>query len=144
MGEGVSGSAEAGNIRVLITNYRSHPASTWAEVSADSILELISIESSSLTAIRAQTEKDRLRDSLVKLFADEYQNVQHQEQATVIGEFDPFLFMPAILHRLYGAIEETPFANHFSQSNVKGVVRNILHKRIGGIMNVERSYRGSN
>lgn len=143
-GPGVAGASEVGRVRFLTTNGGPHSAESWAEVTADTILDLIQIEPTGTPAtIRGMTAKISLRQELIALFTQCHRSTQMTERNAIVKKtladpLEPMVLVAcAQLDRL---LATTMFATHFARDDVRKIIHRIIAQHTADVMHIERRY----
>lgn len=141
-------------MRPMITNGGSHPPDKWADVTTDTIVDLIQVEddSNSPEAAAARQAKRGLRDTLFDIFntsfaavqkvsRDEVQKIKDTAKAIANAE-GPIDVTPhmAVTAKLDAALAATPFAAHFAKPEVKQVLHQIVGQHIANAIDIERKW----
>lgn len=135
-------------MQIMITNGGPHPADKWAEVTTQSVLDLIEIADNSATpeAFAARKAKRDLQPVLFDLFMDGCDCAQQAER-TAIEEaghcrsneaIDPCEHLDEIMTNFSAAMAGTPFAEHFAKPEVLDVVRRMVGKNVATAIHIER------
>ena len=140
-------------MRPLITNGGAHPADKWAEVTVDTILDLIEVKEDSVSpeAAEARKVKRELRPRLFDIFDTHHEGVQAGERAKApksvkeaTANLDKPLELhpdvPATLAEVNAVLKATPFAAHFAQEHVQQVLTQIIGQHTADVMHIERRY----
>lgn len=145
-GAGVSGGGSIGEVRFMVTNGGPHPASAWAQITTDSILELIQIElTNSPATLKAMAAKDDVRPKMLAMFTSHYTLVQNLERFAVVkktpaDKLDPSSSITGVCSDLYRLLAATPFADHFARSSVRMILYRIVGQHTANVMHIERRY----
>lgn len=142
-------------MRPMITNGGPHPADKWADVTTDTILDLIQINEDSVSAeaAAARAAKRDLRISLFDLLNDHHSAVQTHEHGLksavktvnaaedhVAATLDPMPHVGPTLGKVKDMLAATPFAAHFAQPHVQDVLQNIIGQHTADVMHIERRW----
>lgn len=142
-------------MRPMITNGGPHPSDKWADVTTDTILDLIQINEDSVSpeATAARAAKRGLRISLFDLFNDHHGAVQAHEQGLkaavktvddaedhVAATLDPMQHVEPTLARVNTLLAASPFAAHFAKPEVQAVLQNIIGHHTADVMHIERRW----
>lgn len=141
----------------MITNGGPHPADKWAEMTADTILNLIQIAEDSDTpeAAAARKAKRDLRPTLFNILYDHHDGVQRHERSgnakvktlkdaeahacTVRNPIDCTPHLGAV-DDVISALAATPFAAHFAKPEVAEVIKQIVGQHTADVMHIERRW----
>lgn len=142
-------------MRPMITNGGPHPADKWADVTTDTLVELIEVKEDSNTpesALARQAKRD-LRTALFKIFNAHHEGVQkhhrehltkHVKGAKAASEHagSPIDVRPhmSVLVEVDAVFAESPFAAHFAQAEVKKIVHSIVGQHTANAIDVERKW----
>lgn len=143
-------------VKFLITNNGTHPPYKWAEITADTILDLIQIddtptEDEAVLAARAEANRAKInvRPVLFNLLEGEFEKAQKDERKMLArhggkrldANLTPEIAtrLDDVMPKLQTAFAATPFADHFAKHEVVQVLRNIVGQHIGNNMHIERS-----
>lgn len=141
----------------MITNGGPHPADKWAELTTNTILDLIQIAEDSVTpeATAARKAKRDLRPVLFDILNDHHDGVQRLERSgnasvktlkaaevhacTVRNPIDctPHL---GVVDEVSAALAATPFAAHFAKPEVIEVLKTIVGQHTADVMHIERKW----
>jgi hypothetical protein len=136
-------------VKLLITDGGPHPADRWAELTTESILDLIQIgESASPEATAARQAKRDLTPVLFAILTDHFGRVQTSERDQLsrrgngrLGDrLDPTAFVEPALTQVANAFAASPFAAHFARQEVSMVLRTMIGQHFANSMDIERSY----
>lgn len=144
-------------MKIMITNGGSHPPDKWAEVTTDSILDLIEIadDSTSPEAAEARAAKRDLRQVLFNIFHAHHDKVQKDErghlhnavktakqaQNRAHGIHDPDHYCNGgTMIAIDQALAATPFAAHFAKQEVRDVIYRIVGQHTVNAMHIERRW----
>lgn len=141
-------------MKLMITNGGSHPPDKWADVTTESILDLIEIAEDSDTpqAAAARQAKRELRPVLFAIFNQHHDKVQQHERGELkavkkhteadllaTGKINPHEHM-GVMDEVAAALAATPFAAHFAQPVVLGVIKQIVGQHTANAMHIERAW----
>lgn len=136
--------------QVMITNGGPHPASKWAEVTANRIAELIDIAPNSTNA-RALREKEKFRLDLVDLFEDYHAKQQNGERKKL--KTHGFDHLPAeievetdvedVLTDLGQLVKGTSFEAHFKKPEVVEYVTTSVAVDLRTTVVIERDWHAA-
>lgn len=142
-------------MKPMITNGGPHPADKWADVTADTIIDLIVVKDDSDTpeAAEARQVKRDLRPILFDILYGHHDGVQRSErgQLASIKKHEhacKHVAKPLELHDdCHSALEEvraalnaTPFAAHFAQPAVVDILRSIIGQHTADVQHIERRW----
>lgn len=142
-------------MRLMITNGGPHPADKWAEVTTDTILNLIEVKEDSVSeaALEARQAKRDLRPILFDILNGHHQGVQARERealpsikklADAREHCDKPLELhedvPSTMEELSAALKATPFADHFAKPEVQEVLQSIIGQHSANVVHIERRY----
>lgn len=130
-------------IGVMKTNFGPHPASLWAETTADQILTVD--PSASEDQLQAG---NILRDKLVDVLEKHHAIVQKHERDELTDDHERLAteLKPEEYHveeavaAVAAAAAGTMFADHFAKSDVKDYPRRLLTQHFQTSMDIERSW----
>lgn len=142
-------------MRAMITNGGPHPADKWADVTTDTLVELIEVKEDSDTpeaALARQAKRD-LRTTLFKIFNAHHdgvqkhhrehlkKNVKHAAAAAehVASRIDVTPHM-SVLDEVDAVFAESPFAEHFAKPEVKQIVHTIVGQHTANAIDIERKW----
>lgn len=142
-------------MKPMITNGGPHPADKWADMTVDTIMELIVVSDDSDTpeAAAARAAKRELRPILFNIFNAHHDGVQKHERGHltknvkkldaahehVAANVDVTPHM-AVTDEVDAALAATPFAAHFAKPEVKDVIHRIIGQHTANAMHIERSW----
>jgi hypothetical protein len=137
----------------MITNGGPHPADKWADMTTDTIMELIQVADDADTpeAAAARAAKRNLRPVLFAIFNAHHECVQATERDALMSiecnaarehaeqklNVTPHL---GVMDEVFAALEATPFAEHFGKPHVREVLRQIVGQHTANAMHIERSW----
>lgn len=141
-------------MKMMITNGGPHPADKFADVSTESILDLIQIAEDAISgeATAARKAKRDLRPVLFDIFNTHHESVQYLEnsecqkvkkhaeahaRAHAPVDVTPHL---SVMDEVAAALAATPFAAHFAKPEVIEVVKQIVARDTANVMHIERRY----
>lgn len=143
-------------MRPMITNGGPHPADKWADVTTDTILDLIQVQEDSVSpeATAARAAKRDLRPKLFAIFNDHHDGVQKHEQGHltknikaankaadhVAAQIDPMPHVDPTFEKVKAVLAATPFAAHFAQPHVQEVLQTIIGQHTADVMHIERRW----
>ena len=142
-------------MKPMITNGGPHPADKWADMSADTIMDLIQVADDADTpeAAAARAAKRSLRPVLFDIFNGHHDGVQKHERDHLTrhvkgsqarehahsSRLDVTQHL-GVMDELFAALDATPFAAHFAQPHVREVLKQIVGAHTANAMHVERRY----
>lgn len=123
----------------MITNGGTHPASKWAEVSADQLIKI---------APGAASAALRFKASVIEVLTKVYGAAQKGEVLELDADgdgrlgspLDPGEYADDGLAAVVAAAKGTPYEAHFAQEEVRAGWRNEISTRVVSIMDIERSW----
>jgi hypothetical protein len=134
----------------MVTNGGAHPADRWAELTAETILNLIVIVEDSVTdeAAAARAAKRDLRYVLFDILNQHHDDVQKGERgnvptdphAHVAAPLEPMPHVEPTMMEIRAAFAASPFAAHFAKMEVQSVLVNIVAQHTADVMHIERRY----
>lgn len=139
----------------MITNGGPHPADKWAEMTTNTILDLVQIAEDSDTpeAAAARQAKRDLRPVLFDIFNGHHGTVQNHERghlkANVKGAKAAGEHLNAalnvtqhltVMQQVNAALAATPFAAHFAKPEVIEVIKTIIAQHTADVMHIERCW----
>lgn len=142
-------------MKPMITNGGPHPADKWADMTTETILDLVQVEEDSVSpeAAAARQAKRDLRPVLFGIFNAYHDAVQKHERddltknvktlddanARAAAKIDvtPHL---GVMDQVDAALAATPFATHFAKPEVSEIVHLIIAQHTANAMHIERSY----
>jgi hypothetical protein len=145
-------------MKPMITNGGPHPADKWADMTADSILELLvdgNPDNVSPEAAAARQAKRDLRPVLFNIFNGHHDRVQKHERGSLKSikghaaacdhcdhAKNPLDVTPhlSVMDQVFVALAATPFASHFAQPEVQETLRQIVGRDTANVMHIERRY----
>lgn len=142
-------------MKPMITNGGPHPADKWADMTTDTILELVQVKEDSVSpeATAARAAKRDLRPVLFNILNAHHEDVQRQEQdhckknvaksdasEHAVSFIDPSKHLPTTLEQIDAALAATPFAAHFAQPDVKIILSNVVGQHTADVMHIERRW----
>lgn len=136
-------------MRPMITNGGPHPADKWADVTTDTILDLIQVQEDSVSpeATAARAAKRNLRPVLFEILNGHHDRVQKHEQGElgkdakrIHAALDPWPHATPIMDQVNAALAATPFADHFAKLEVKIAVGGIVAQHTADVMHIERRW----
>jgi hypothetical protein len=141
-------------VSLLITNGGGHPVSKWAELTADTMVDLIEIRdgSESRQADIARRVKMDLRLKLFDLFMAHHEHICECEKEELASDaaariehakmhgHSPDEHLADTLAKVEKLFAATPFKAHFAQEHVKSILRNILGQHSADVMHHEHLY----
>ena len=138
----VSAGAETGTVRTMATDNGTHPPEAWAEVTADTILDLIQIEPTGTpVTIRAMAFKQELRPKLIARFAEHYRMLQLIERVAVVKKKPGDPLEPevtSICNDFFRLMETTDFGPRFALPARQQVIYRIIGQHSADVMHIER------
>lgn len=141
-------------MRPMITNGGPHPADKWADVTTDTIMDLIEVKEDSVSpeATAARQAKRELRPVLFKIFNGHHDDVQKKERTSlkaikhaeaahehVAKPIDVHPHM-TITEEVDAALAATPFAAHFAKPEVAAVIHQIVGQHTADTIDIERKW----
>lgn len=141
-------------MKFMITNGGPHPADKWAETTTDAILALVNIpdDADTPTAAAARQAKRDLRPALFNIFNVHHDKVQRHERTQLkavkehaeaallaTGALSPHSHM-SVMDDVQAALAATPFAAHFAEPHVRGIIKQIVGQHTANAMHIERSW----
>jgi hypothetical protein len=132
-------------MRPMITNGGPHPADKWADVTVDTILDLIQIEADSVTpeATAARQAKRDIRNAMFPIFNDHHAALQSGESNAPKAVEDPIDILAdtaSTLAKVNKVIAATPFAAHFAKSEVQAVLHSVIGQHSTDVVHIERRW----
>lgn len=140
-------------MKPMITNGGPHPADKWADVTTDTIMDLIQVQKDSVSpeATAARAAKRDLRPKLFAIFNAHHEAVQASERADVpkslaaagahvAKQLDPTPIVTPTLAKINAVLAATPFANHFAEPNVQAILQGIIGQHTADVMHIERRW----
>lgn len=143
-------------MKLMITDGGPHPADKWADMTTDTLLDMIQIadNSESPEAVAARQAKRDLRPILFDLLHNHHKLVQVGERQTLKtikdakasgarrdGKYDPDDHATSdVCGEVCAALAATPFAAHFAKPEVDAVVHQIIKQHTVNAMNIERRW----
>lgn len=130
------------NFKMMITSEGKHPASKWAELAADEIVEISAEAPTTL-----MKEAMGFRSQLVALMTTHHQHMMdHEQEEITAGRHD--LNLPyATEHHAIKAVEEIcklakgmSFAEHFKQEHVRRHLEEVCNRNFKSAKLVERHH----
>lgn len=139
-------------MRPMITNGGPHPADKWADMTTDTVLDLVQISEDSVSqqAQEARQAKRDMRSKLFDVFNRHHDRLQKHEQGELAKEYrkriasglDPSQHLPSTMAEVNAVFDVSPFKLHFSQPAVQRVVRTIIGQHSADVMHIERQWHG--
>lgn len=130
------------NFKLLVTNEGKHPASKWAELAADDIVEI-----SAQAPTTLMKEAMELRRTLIDLLTRHHQHMMDHEQAQIkAGKHDLDLPYETEEHadnvtdEICGLSQGTSFGEHFKQDHVRAYINGVCNKYFKSAKLVERHH----
>ena len=130
------------NFEMMITSEGKHPASKWADLAADEIIE-ISAEAPE-TKIR---EANEFRAKLVQAMTGHHQYMMNHEQAQIkAGKHDLDLpyetedYADKVVDEICGLAKGTSFEAHFAQPHVRAHLTEVCNRNFKSAKLVERHH----
>lgn len=136
-------------MKPMITNGGPHPADKWADMTVDTILELVQVQEDSVSpeATAARAAKRALRPVLFNIFNAHHDRVQKHETGEIAknakrvhATLDPMPHATPVMAQVDAALAATPFAAHFAQPAVRSVIGNIVAQHTANVMHIERRW----
>lgn len=129
----------------MITNGGPHPADKWADVTVETILDLVQIEADSVTpaAAAARQVKRDLAPKLFSIFNDHHGALQASETKAPKALDAPIDILGetlSTLAKVNKVLAATPFAAHFAQPNVQAVLTTIIGQHSTDVVHIERRW----
>lgn len=136
-------------MKPMITNGGPHPADKWADMTTDTILDLIKIDDDSATpeAAVARAAKRNLKPVLFDIFNGHHSAVQAAEKGnlarakkSMLTETLNVTHHMTIADEVDAALAATPFGPHLAKPEVKAVIRQIIGQHTADVMHIERRW----
>lgn len=144
-------------MKFLITNNGAHPPGKWAELTAESILNLITISEEPTDDEAMLKARDDARRTKINLFPvlfnileQAFDEAQKGERKLIARHSHKRLehdlnrdIAPRVseaMGKLQTAFAGSMFADHFAKPDVVDVIQRIIGQHIGNNMHIERSY----
>ncbi len=136
-------------MKTMITNGGPHPSDRWADMTTESILELIEVgeESATPEAVKARAVKRALRPDLFAIFNGHHERVQKHERGVLAKAKESMVTdtINVAHHMTIGQevdalLAATPFAAHFARPEVRAVIHKIIGRDTANVMHIERRY----
>jgi hypothetical protein len=142
-------------MQFMITNGGPHPADKWADVTTDTILNLIDVKEDSVSeaALDARAAKRDLRPVLFDIFNGHHEGVQarersalpsikkhHEATAHCARPLELHEDVPAALQEVNAVLKTSPFAAHFAKPEVQEVLQNIIGQHSANVVHIERRW----
>jgi hypothetical protein len=142
-------------MKPMITNGGPHPADKWADMTTDTILDLIAVKEDSVTeeAAAARQAKRDLRPILFDIFMGHHEGIQSDERfkldtITMHADACEHVAKPLELHddcraaleEVNAALNATPFAAHFAKPDVQAILLGIIGQHTADVQHIERRW----
>ena len=130
------------NFKMMITPEGKHPASKWAEIAADEILEIS--DNAPETKVR---EAKEFREKLVSSLTLHHQNMMDHEQSELsAGLTDPNLpyktedYAADVVDEIIDLAQGYSFSEHFEQPETHAYLTEVCNRNFKSAKLVERSH----
>lgn len=134
----------------LVTNGGAHPADKWADLTTDTIMDLLvdgTPDNLSDAAAAARQAKRDLRPKLFDILNAHHSGVQNSERtglakakkSQVGAEIDVAQHM-GVADQVDALFATTPWAAHFAQESVKAIIHQIIGQHTADVMHIERKW----
>jgi hypothetical protein len=142
-------------VKMLITNGGPHPADKWADLTTETILEMIAVadDADTAEAQNARAAKRSLRPILFDIFNGHHEDVQQGERVDLKAikdhgeacahcekKYELHDGVAITLQNVNAALSATPFAAHFAQAHVQAVLQQIIGQHTVNVQHIERSW----
>lgn len=136
-------------MRPMITNGGPHPHDKWADMTTETILELVKIKEDSDTpeATEARSAKRMLRTVLFDIFEGHHGSVQKSERKSVPKDPHAHVAKPidvephlSVMDEVFAALDATPFKSHFAKPDVRAILTAIVGTHTADVIHIERRY----
>lgn len=142
-------------MRPMITNGGPHPADKWADMTTETILDLIQVAEDSVSpeATAARTAKRDLRPVLFDIFNGHHDRVQKHEQNHMRANIksakaaSDHMTVPldvtahlTVMDQVKAALAVTPFSDHFAKPKVIKTIKQIVGQHTADAMHIERRW----
>jgi cobalamin biosynthesis Mg chelatase CobN len=130
------------NFRILITHDGKHPASKWADLAVDDIMEI-----SADAPVATLREAKEFQHKLHSLFTKHHQYMMdHEESEIAAGRhaldlpYDTEDHAVKVVSEIRELAKGTNFSKHFDQPNVQEHLRNVCNHYFKSAKHVERQH----
>lgn len=143
-------------VGIMVTNGGPHPADKWADMTTETILGLLvdaSPDDASPEAAAARQAKRDLRPKLFSILNIHHGSVQAKEKRQLADEVKHVLVSREhvkapldveqhmqVIDRVFAALAETPWKDHFAKPDVAQIIRNIVGQHTADVMHIERRW----
>jgi len=142
----------------LITNGGPHPADKWAEITAETILDMLvdaNPDDDTPAAAAARKAKRDLRPKLFDVLNSHHEGVQKVERSTLaskanmtmaeaavhaVTNLDPEPHKPGVMDDVNKVLAQTPWADHFAKPEVQEHLWKIIGQHTVDVMHIERRW----
>jgi hypothetical protein len=133
-------------MRPMITNGGPHPADRWADVTTDTIVDLlIDANPDSVTpeALIARQAKRDLKPKLFDIFNSHHDGLQKNDgkpHSAVDAPIEILGETLSTLAKVNKVLAATPFATHFAKPEVQAILTSIIGQHSTDVVHIERRY----